>query len=257
MLWRARGPLHAVCVASRSSRRLQTTLHVPDAASAVGVCMHGRRHLASSTYAAGVAGAAPLNTVVLVGSTREKRIGSKVASYMVTRLEERGHAVTVLDPRTASDGFFMQLMEKAFFHYKPDEEIPSALVETAAVLRAADAFVVVTPEMNHTIAPGLTNMMNYFGSSLYAKRPSGIATYSAGMWGGARCAVALRAYLSELGCLPVSATFQQAGAWKKNAFDEDGMLDPEGAAAKSASRMIEQLEWHAHAMRNARALDSS
>lgn len=34
------------------------------------------------------------------------------------------------------------------------------------------------------------------------------------------------------------------------------MLDPEGAAAKSAGRMIEQLEWHAHAMRNARALDS-
>jgi|EP01047_Picozoa_sp_COSAG01_P056366 hypothetical protein len=27
-------------------------------------------------------------------------------------------------------------------------------------------------------------------------------------WGGARCGVALRAYLSELGCLPVSATFQ-------------------------------------------------
>jgi NAD(P)H-dependent FMN reductase len=197
-----------------------------------------------------------LNTVVLVGSTREKRIGSKVADYIVARLEERGHIVTVLDPRTACDGFFMHLMEKAFFHYKDGEDIPSALVETAAVIGAADAYVVVTPEMNHTIAPGLTNMMNYFGSSLYAKRPSGIATYSAGMWGGARCAVALRAYLSELGCLPVSATFQQAGAWKKNAFDEDGMLDPEGTAAKSASRMIEQLEWHAHAMRNARALDS-
>ena len=189
-----------------------------------------RRHLSSSDAAAGahvhvddharVAARAPLNTVVLVGSTREKRIGGKVAKYIVSRLEERGHIVTVLDPRTSSDGFFMTLMEKAFFHYKADEEIPRGLVETAAILRAADAYVVVTPEMNHTIAPGLTNMMNYFGASIYAKRPSGIATYSAGMWGGARCAVALRAYLSELGCLPVSATFQQAGAWKTGAFDE-------------------------------------
>ena len=34
------------------------------------------------------------------------------------------------------------------------------------------------------------------------------------------------------------------------------MLDADGAAAKSAGRMIEQLEWHAHAMRNARALDA-
>jgi hypothetical protein len=33
---------------------------------------------------------------------------------------------------------------------------------------------------NHTIAPGLTNTMNYFGSSVYAQKPSGIATYSAG-----------------------------------------------------------------------------
>ena len=34
------------------------------------------------------------------------------------------------------------------------------------------------------------------------------------------------------------------------------MLDADGAAAKSATRMIEQLEWHAHAMRSARALDA-
>ena len=175
---RGAGPLRAVHAGGGRIRSLQTAL----ACSSFGV----RRHSASSTTAAGPR---PLNTVVLVGSTREKRIGSKVADYIVARLEERGHVVTVLDPRTACDGFFMRLMEKAFFHYKAVEDIPSALVETAAVIRAADAYVVVTPEMNHTIAPGLTNMMNYFGSSLYAKRPSGIATYSAGMWGGARCAV--------------------------------------------------------------------
>lgn len=62
--------------------------------------------------------------------------------------------------------------------------MPPVLDETAAMLRAADCYIVCTPEMNHTIAPGLTNMMNYFGSKIYAKKPSGIATYSAGMWGG-------------------------------------------------------------------------
>ena len=55
-------------------------------------------------------------------------------------------------------------MEKAHFHYKADEEVPEPLIKTAELLQAADAFVVVVPEMNHTIAPGLTNMMNYFGS---------------------------------------------------------------------------------------------
>lgn len=114
-----------------------------------------------------------LNTVVLIGSTRAKRVGHKVAAELVTRLEERGgHYVTVLDPREHGDGFFMRLMEKAHFHYKADEDVPAALEETAALLRAADAFVVVTPEMNHTISPGLANMMNYFGSKVCNCRSS-------------------------------------------------------------------------------------
>ena len=198
----------------------------------------------------------PLNTVVLLGSTRSKRVGGRVGAYLAARLEERGcHNVTILDPRTTGDGFFLSLMDKAYFHYKEGERVPSALVDTAAVMSAADAYIVCTPEMNHTIAPGLTNMMNYFGSSLYCKKPSGIATYSAGMWGGARCAVALRAYLGELGCIPVSATFQLAGAWKPATFDDVGNIEPESMAAKSAGRMIEQLEWHARAMRLAREME--
>ena len=76
-------------------------------------------------------------------------------------------------------------------------------------------------------------------------------TYSAGHWGGARAGVALRPFLSELGCLPVSAMLQLRGAWK--AFDEDGrLLDP--FLEKQADRMLDQLEWTAHALRNHREL---
>ena len=192
----------------------------------------------------------PLKTVLILGSTREKRVGGRVADHLLSTMQDRGgHDVTVLDPRTTADGFFMRLMEKAHFHYKEGEELPAALVETHAVLQEADAYIAVTPEMNHTIAPGLVNLMNYFGSSTYSQKPSGIATYSAGMWGGARCGVALRSYLGELGCMPVSATFQLPGAWKPSTFDGSGRLDEGSAAAKSAHRMLEQLEWTADAMR--------
>ena len=90
---------------------------------------------------------------------------------------------------------------------------------------------------------------------VYSQKPSGIATYSAGAWGGARAGVALRAYLSELGCLPVSATFQLPRAWKPGTFDgETGRLGSgdETMAGRSAERMLEQLEWTARAMRAAR-----
>lgn len=120
--------------------------------------------------------APPLNVVLVTGSTRAKQIGATVAEAVGGRVAERGHALTVIDPRTAWDGHFMRLMEKAYFHYKDGESIPPPLEEAAGLLRSADALVLCTPEYNHTIAPGLTNFMNHFGASIYAQKPSGIAT---------------------------------------------------------------------------------
>ena len=84
----------------------------------------------------------PLNTVVLLGSTREKRVGGRVGDYLVSQLEERGgHNVTVLDPRTTGDGFFLSLMEKAHFHYKEGEEVPAeTMVVVLEVLQDANCF---------------------------------------------------------------------------------------------------------------------
>ena len=165
--------------------------------------------------------------------------------------------MTVLDPRETEGGFYMRLMEKAYFHYKPGEEVPPALAAAAEQVRTADAYVVCTPELNHQIAPALTNTMNYFGSSSYAQKASGIATYSAGMWGGARCGAALRPYLSELGCLPVSATMQLAGAWKPGTFDaETGLLPEDAMGAKLCERMLDQLIWAASALRAKRQQDA-
>jgi hypothetical protein len=105
----------------------------------------------------------------------------------------------------------MRLMEKAHFHYRKGEEVPPALDATAAVLRAADCYIAVTPEFNHTIAPGLTNTMNYFGGSVYANKPSGIATYSAG---------AVRAYQPSVGLLvPIGESSRSAAVVARLWFD--------------------------------------
>ena len=105
----------------------------------------------------------------------------------------------MLDPKHTERGFFLTLMDKAHFHYKEDETPPSALERCAKVVKEADCFLIVAPEYNHTVPPGLTNIMSYFGASAYKAKPSGIITYSAGMWGGTRAGVALRPFLSELG----------------------------------------------------------
>jgi NAD(P)H-dependent FMN reductase len=120
---------------------------------------------------------------------------------------------------------------------------------------AADAYVMINPEYNHSMSPALAHLLNHFGSSLFSFKPSAIVTYSAGQWGGARAAVVMRTFLSELGCLPVSAmiqvpraadVFTEEGSFCKNA-DENGWREYCG-------RAWAQLEWWGEAARNQRAL---
>lgn len=106
----------------------------------------------------------------------------------------------------------------------------------------------VSPEYNHAMSPALADLLNHFGSSLFAYKPSAIVTYSAGQWGGARAAVNMRTFLSELGCLPVSAMVHVPHA--------DRVFDPNGAFVDEKQlqawdgyigRTLDQLIWWATA----------
>eukprot|EP00930_Biecheleria_cincta_P103882 TRINITY_DN95994_c0_g1_i1.p1 TRINITY_DN95994_c0_g1~~TRINITY_DN95994_c0_g1_i1.p1 ORF type:complete len:213 (-),score=21.32 TRINITY_DN95994_c0_g1_i1:149-787(-) len=191
-----------------------------------------------------------LRCALILGSTRRVRIGTKVAEYVGRKIEDRGMRVDVLDPVITENGYFMRLMEKPHFHYKEGESIPEPMDRVAKIIAAADAYVIVSPEMNHALPPGLTNLMSHFGSSDYSFKPSGICVYSAGLWGGARAGVALRSFLGELGCAPVSAAVQIAKA--QSQFREVGNVEP--VVEKTCERMLDQLEWHANALKSHRQM---
>ncbi len=102
----------------------------------------------------------------------------------------------------------------------------------------------VSPEYNHSMSPALAHLLNHFGSSLFAFKPSAIVTYSAGQWGGTRAAVGMRTFLSELGCLPVSAMIHIPKA--QEVLDEDGSCragQDEQAWTGYFGRTLGQLEW--------------
>lgn len=92
------------------------------------------------------------------------------------------------------------------------------------------------------MSPALANLLNHFGSSLFSYKPSAIVIYSAGQWGG------MRTFLSELGCLPVSAMIHVPKAQK--VFTEDGAPQT-GEDQRSwfdyFSRTFTQLAWWAQA----------
>lgn len=190
---------------------------------------------------------------------RPKRLGQRVAKACFQHFEnKRGESqlhdveielVDVLD-------YPLESVFKPHFSYAKGRA-PRALDELAEKIQAADGYIMVSPEYNHSMSPALANLLNHFGSSLFSYKPSIILTYSAGQWGGARAAVNMRTYLAELGCLPVSAmihipkaqeVFTQEGAYETNQSEAEwrGYFD----------RGFSQLIWWAEACRAQRGKQS-
>ncbi|MCG6657802.1 NAD(P)H-dependent oxidoreductase [Halomonas campisalis] len=185
--------------------------------------------------------------LVFLGSARDStppspaRLGLRVARACTSLLEADGAAVELIDPLEIELGSVF----KPHFAYAKTRA-PEALDALAAKIEAADGYVMVSPEYNHSMSPALAHLLNHFGSSLFAFKPSAIVTYSAGQWGGARAAVAMRTFLAELGCLPVSAMIHVPKA--QEALDEDGRFFEEPDRwAGYFGRTLAQLAWWSEA----------
>lgn len=184
-----------------------------------------------------------LKCVVLVGSVRSDRQGIKAARYVERSLAARGHEVTVVDPIAVQ----LPLMDRMYKEYEKGKA-PAVLEELAVLYRAADVFVVVSGEYNHSIPPALSNLLDHFLEE-YFFRPSAIVCYSAGAFGGVRAAMQLRAMLCELGMPSISSLFPVPKI--QEAFDEKGIaMDPK--IDRRFERFATELEWYADALHEAR-----
>lgn len=186
--------------------------------------------------------------LVFLGSTRTTtppapaRLGERVAKACERLLSSLPDTTTeMIDPLSLSHPAAF----KPHFAYTKSK-VPDDLAELANKIEQADGYVMVSPEYNHSMSPALSHLLNHFGASLFAFKPSAIVTYSMGQWGGARAAVSMRAFLSELGCLPVSAMIHIPKA--QEALNEDGQFAQEPERWESYfGRTLGQLTWWAEA----------
>lgn len=186
---------------------------------------------------------ARLKTAVIYGSARHHRQGIKAARFIVTRLEERGHAVTLVD----SMAYDLPMLDKMFKEYDSGEA-PRDMQAIADILSAADGFVVVSGEYNHSVPAALKNLLDHFQQE-YLYKPSAIATYSAGPFGGVRALVNLRAILAELGASSIPSAFPISQVQKAFTEEGDPLVD---MYAKRVVRFLDEYEWYANALRAAR-----
>lgn len=187
-----------------------------------------------------------LKLIIFLGSTREGRLGERVGKFVKNSLEKKGkYDITVFDPVQTK----FPMLEKPLHFYKDRSTAPTELVEANEKIKGADAFLLISCEYNHCIPPALANLLDHFPGSSFAWRPSGIITYSPGIYGGMRAAMQLRAMTGELGCISVSNIFGIPEVHK--AIDEDG--NPKNDHMNSGlEKLMKQLDWTATAFKNMR-----
>ncbi|MET9529798.1 MULTISPECIES: NAD(P)H-dependent oxidoreductase [unclassified Streptomyces] len=182
---------------------------------------------------------------MIVASIREGRFAPVVADWT------RGH----LDRHPELTADTVDLAEIPLptvlpaFGSPPPAGTTEALAAISPRLAAADAFVIVTPEYNHSYPASLKTAIDWHNAEWHAK-PVAFVSYG-GLSGGLRAVEHLRGVLAELQSVTMRNTVSFHGGW--NCFDEEGRVrDPASDAA--ATSMLDQLAWWAHALRDAKAV---
>jgi NAD(P)H-dependent FMN reductase len=183
----------------------------------------------------------PVRVAVIIGSTREGRFGPVVARWLVDQAEQRDDLVIDVIDLVETD-------LPVVLTGQPAPEAAAALAALAPRLDTADAFVVVTPEYNHSFPAPLKNAIDWHSTQWQAK-PVGFVSYG-GLSGGLRAVEQLRPVFAELHAVTIRDTVSFHGAWGQ--FDAAGQPNDPRACAVAAKTMLDQLTWWSHALRDAK-----
>lgn len=181
----------------------------------------------------------PLNVAVIVGSTREGRQAPVVADWIV-------------DEIASQPGFKVDVIDLA------DTTLPAAypahLDEQTAAFQArldgADAYVVVTPEYNHSYPAALKHAVD-LGRDEWRRKPVAFVSYG-GVSGGLRAVEHLRGVFAELHAMTIRESVSFHGPW--NGFRDGRPSDPV-SAHQAAAVMLDDLAWWGRALREARKVE--
>lgn len=182
-----------------------------------------------------------LRLVVITGSTRDGRFGPTVTTWFA-------NLATSIAP-VDIDIVDLADIELPAVHPNWGAERTPAHAHLGARLDAADAFVIVTPEYNHSFPAALKNAVDLFRDEWRAK-PVGFVSYG-GQGGGLRAVEQLRLVFAELHAVTVrdSVSFHGAGS----VFEDGQPVDPT-VCNSAAANMLDQLDWWGSALRSARTL---
>lgn len=171
---------------------------------------------------------------VLVASLRDDRIGPVLADWATTRARE-SFAVDVVDlaAHTLPDDRFLT----------PGGGASTTMSDT---LDGADAFLVITPEYNHSYPAGLKRAIDWHYREWMFK-PATVVSY--GAQGGLLATEHLRGVLAELHVVTTRRVVGLRAPWQD--VDPHGYTPPPGTD-DALDGALRELSWWADTLRTAR-----
>ncbi|MFI6509758.1 NADPH-dependent FMN reductase [Streptosporangium sp. NPDC050855] len=182
---------------------------------------------------------------VIVASVRDGRIGPTVANWFADQARPRQD----LDVDIVDLAAFPLPLALPGFGSGPAPEAARTLESLTPRLAAADAFVVVTPEYNHSFPASLKNVIDWHDRQ-WRTKPVGFVSYG-GLSGGLRAVEQLRLVFAELHAVTVRDTVSFHGVWSR--FDDAGAPTSPQECEGAAKVLLDQLTWWARTLRDGKA----
>ncbi len=183
-----------------------------------------------------------LNIPVVLGSVREGRRSLAPAELIVEKIQELGATSQLVDFKELPLPFFDSPIPpvglKGVYPY-PNVQ------KWSEIALSADAFVIVTPEYNHSFPAIIKNALDWLYKE-FEKKPFGLVGVSDGSYGGSRAIEHLRPVIENFGAFAIRETVNFTKA--PTMFNEQGNLIDE-AYLKRIDNFLKSLILHAETLK--------
>ena len=138
-----------------------------------------------------------MNLTVIITSTRPGRAGLPIANWFVERAKKHGaFEVSVADLKEIGLPHMDEPKHPRFQQYEHEHT-----KRWSAIVSAADAFAIVTPEYNFSAPPALINALDFLFKE-WAYKPAGFISYG-GVSAGLRSVQMSKLLLTSLKIVPI------------------------------------------------------
>ena len=182
----------------------------------------------------------PVTIQMIISSVREGRRADTKASWMKTVLAKHSEiSLEVLDLKEWQMPYYAEKTTPSAINGQYENEMARKWAKTVA---RGDAYIILSPEYNHSFPASLKNALDYLYEE-WNNKPVAFVSYG-GASGGIRAVEQLRLVVSELGMIAIH--HQVNIPFARLAFNQFGQPNDERMSEKLES-MISQLEIWARA----------